>query len=654
MLVKYDDPSVVANAATLGGKGYGLWWMKQQGLPVPPAMIIPTDVCVRYMKAPKGVMKEITAEVNGMLKWFKEQVGYQPLLSIRSGARVSMPGMMDTILNVGLDITTQENWISRVGKECYENSLHRLVTMYGSVVKGLDRKELEEAGVAGAFELYSRKTSEPFPHTKYQIIGAIEAVMQSWNNDRAKYYRKMNNIPEGWGTAVVIQAMVFGNLNDKSATGVLFTRNPDNGANKITGEFLVNAQGEDVVAGIRTPMPLAELASWNNEVSEELATVVEKLEKERRDVQDVEFTIQDGKLYILQTRNAKRSSKAAIRIALDMVKEELITVQEAVKRVTAKDLDMVQMNVVDPKFTNDPSFTGMGACSGIVSGLAVFSSQDAIDCKVPCILVTQETTPDDIAGMDAAVGVVTMTGGATSHAAVVARGMNKPCVVGLGAYMETIVAYKEEGGDNAIVSIDGETGKVWLTEVPVLVGSQNGDVKEFKAMVIDALGIVPVVTNPTEKMKEMLLDLSSEVDLAVAILKVKKAIQLVDHLYVDTKRDNLPEASLSFERMFGGTLDEQALVTAIEEVMEGKDKTHLTMLVSKGISTGLLQTLSMMDDLKKLILATGDMVLDGGKMDEATMKVVEWKMKEGMKFVSVGAFMHDTKCILSIEQAMQL
>jgi pyruvate,orthophosphate dikinase len=636
----------------LGGKGAGLVQMINAGVNVPPFVVLPTTVWKEYSKAPKTTMKAISQEINSILTNFKKQIGYIPLVSIRSGARVSCPGMLDTILNVGLDITTQDFWMSKLGKECYENSLHRLVTMYGSVVKGIDRKELEQCTPAAAFELYQRRSGEVFPFVKYQIIGAIEAVLKSWNNERAKYYRKMHNIPETWGTAVVIQAMVFGNLNDQSGTGVLFTRNPDSGANAITGEFLINAQGEDVVAGIRTPMPLHKLAEWNKLVSDELASVVEKLEKSKQDVQDVEFTIQDGKLFILQTRNAKRSAKAAIRIALDMVKEGLISANVAVGRVTARDMDLVQMNVISPKFKNVPAFTGIGACSGVVTGVPVFSTADAVASKVPCILITQETTPEDIAGMDAAVGILTMTGGTTSHAAVVARGMNKPCVVGLGVGLSELANYAWEK-----VSICGETGRVWFMEVPVTNGSQNGDLAEFKAMVIAALGIIPVVTDPTTQCKEMMLDLSNETNIARAQLLVMKAAGMCEMLYVDFRKENLPEASQSFNRMYGSTTLEQSIVDAVcnqlQSVAPSGWEVHIKVMVSNGIKT-TMPMIGTMDDIKSLILAKGSVVVGGEDLDAATKKVLEWKKAEGLELMSVGGYMPGVKSVLSIEQAMQI
>ena len=318
------------DAEFLGGKGHGLWWMQQQGVNVPPALIIPTTMCVEYMKKPKTVMKKIASQYANIEKFFLGHFGYMPLLSVRSGARVSMPGMMDTILNVGLDEATFPEWEARIGKEAVEDSAHRLVTMYGNVVKGINRKELEDA--VNPAKVYTLTTGEPFPNAKDQVLGAIEAVFKSWNNDRTKFYRKMHDIPEDWGTAVVVQAMVFGNLNDNSCTGVMFTRNPDNGDGKVVGEFLVNAQGEDVVAGIRTPQNLSEMSNWNDTVAQEVLDVALKLEHAKRDVQDIEFTVQDGKLFVLQTRNAKRSARAAVKIAVEMMVEGLITKEEMAKR----------------------------------------------------------------------------------------------------------------------------------------------------------------------------------------------------------------------------------------------------------------------------------------------------------------------------------
>ncbi len=504
MFVSIFDQTVTPNPVIHGGKGAGLLWMQQQGVSVPPALIIPTSVCLDYMKAPKGTMKKVAVALKENGDFFKLVFGYQPLLSVRSGARASMPGMMDTILNVGLDNKTLPAWESRVGTDCAIDSFKRLVCMYGNVVDGIARKDLEKETLPESLASYERKTGKPFPGATEQLLNSIEAVFKSWNNDRAKTYRKLNNIPEDWGTAVVIQSMVFGNLNENSGTGVLFTRDPDSGLNEVVGEFLINAQGEDVVAGTATPMKLNKLADWNPAISEELIATVTKLETLKQDVQDVEFTIQDGKLYILQTRTAKRSARAAVKIATDMVAEKLITLPQSIARVSERELDLANQPVLDPKFKNAPDFTGLPACSGVVTGIVCLSSVDAINmAKVgqTVILVTEETTPDDIGGMNAAVGILTMTGGSTSHAAVVARSMNRTCVVGLGS--EHYQAFTA----GSTISIDGATGRVWLCEVPV-VGGNNPLVAAFRAAKVGET-LLLVNDSPAYKLPRLCLQLGS-------------------------------------------------------------------------------------------------------------------------------------------------
>jgi phosphoenolpyruvate synthase/pyruvate phosphate dikinase len=562
--------------------------------------------------------------------------------------------MMDTILNVGLDSSTEEFWRGKVGDACVADSLHRLVTMYGSVVKGIDREALEKDDVISAFKTYQRKTGEEFPDTKGQILGSIEAVFKSWDNSRAKFYRKMNNIPEEWGTAVVIQAMVFGNLNDNSGTGVLFTRNPDSGANEITGEFLVNAQGEDVVAGIRTPMPLKQMPSWNAEVAQELMDAVNKLEKAKKDVQDVEFTIQDGKLFILQTRNAKRSAGAAVKIAMDMLEEGLIDAKTALSRVTPRQFDLAQIPVIDPSFKGVPVATGIPACSGVVTGKPVFTAQDAIDCKEPCILVSKETTPDDIEGMDAAVGVLTMTGGATSHAAVVARGMNKPCVVGLLSDNVITVDYFH---DKKLVSIDGATGRVWVEKVPVVDGSASKHIAAYKALALMVLNVIPAVTEVKSAMHDVLLDVSGDLsDLKGAVAKVVyAAANVTGTLYVDCDTTNLSPAQDAMLRMFAAPQAEELFLMQLEVELAKVAAKNVIVVTTKSTTLPVLGTAS---DLRSMILCEGKMAIRKGATtvpadDKATKKVLGWLKAEGLDFVNLGFKGESGVSIMSPEAAMQ-
>ncbi|QIN95298.1 pyruvate phosphate dikinase [Stenotrophomonas phage vB_SmaS_DLP_3] len=613
----------------LGGKGFGLWQMQQAGLNVPPALIIPTNFCIEYLENPAKVRGWIKDKLPEVREFFEGQFGHMPLLSVRSGARTSMPGMMDTILNVGLDPHTTPFWVEKLGAACTMNSRERLVEMYGSVVDEIDREDFEGLDVTKRLELYKEHTGHDFPNAEDQILGAIEAVFRSWNNDRAKIYRKMHGIPEDWGTAVTLQAMVFGNYNDQSATGVLFTRNPDNGDRNVTGEFLINAQGEDVVAGIKTPQPLGEMKAWNEAVYNELFATVVKLELDRKDVQDVEFTIQDGKLFILQTRNAKRSAQAAVKIALDMVAEKVLTPAEGVKRVTRAQYAMMRQPVLDPKFKNKADWEGIAACSGVATGVVVHSSKAAIDCTVPCILVTKETTPDDIAGMVAAKGVITMQGGSTSHAAVVARGMNKPCIVGVGSELE-------EFKKGQIVSIDGATGRIWLGEIPVIDNSKSEELDKFHQLMLTA-GDVQLISDDHNTPCAM-LDLSEIIQTpAVALDRIRGRLLQKGEFIVDISPGD-SEAG----KMIGMFSDPVELQQEILRLMS----IHLTeeQLARVSVSTEctghkgekLVQLISRVTTLEALIESDGsfEMAL---KVSKAVKKVLEWKAKENCHPMVFGA-----------------
>ncbi len=500
----------------VGGKGYGLMVMDSLGVPVPSGFILPCALSVEFHtpKANKSDEKAFHAMIAKMvdagLANMKGARGKLPLLSVRSGARVSMPGMMDTILNVGLTSKTFPLWEKRLGLRTALDCQRRLIQMYASVAMHVPlhhfEAQLEAAKIAAGVEkdsdlgveelarLVSRYQSivvevsgHPMPDDVYaQVLGAVYAVFDSWNNPRAQEYRKIHDIPVTWGTAVIVQSMVFGNMNDESATGVLFTRNPSTGVPGVMGNYLVNAQGEDVVAGIRTPEPLSTLPDWNESAAKELEAYAHKLEAHFRDMQDIEFTIQDGKVYLLQTRDGKRASLAAFRVAHDLVKDGVITKEEAVGRVDAEQLFNVMSDRVSAAFKQKPHLTGLAAGGGVAQGVAVFTAQDAINCKVPCILVTKDTDPNDVAGMHASKGILTAIGGDTSHAAVVARGMNKACVVGatelefpLGGapdgYINGALAVSE--GD--LVTVDGSTGNVWFkTPVPLDKGEASPLVRE--------------------------------------------------------------------------------------------------------------------------------------------------------------------------------
>lgn len=469
MFVSIYDTSKTFTKEDLGGKGYSLWHMAQLGVNVPPAIIIPPEVCVEYLSKPKTVMTRVKKELKVATKFFMGRLGYMPLLSVRSGAKDSMPGMLDTILNVGLHSSNLAYWSQKLGESCVTDSYERLAQMYSSVVLGKKSRAPE------------LEVSLP----EDQILNSIEAVFRSWNNDRAKTYRELNNLPHHGGTAVILQSMVFGNLNDQSCTGVLFTRNPDNGDDGIVGEYLVNAQGEDVVSGVKTPLNLSTITDWNADVGELLKSVVEKLEKVDKDVLDVEFTVQSGELFILQKRAAKRTPRAAVKIACDLYKEGVVNLEEMISRVSSKQFDLYVGTAIAPSFTTPPYAVGIPACSGVVCGVVVHTTKNAINCKEPCVLVTEETTPDDIAGMNAAVGILTMTGGSTSHAAVVARSMNKPTVVGLSKHLSIF----KEGSK---ISINGSTGEVWLGEVPIISGANSEYYEFFLSKLKEMYSLVPV------------------------------------------------------------------------------------------------------------------------------------------------------------------
>jgi len=511
----------------LGGKGANLAEMASLGLPVPPGLTIPTEVCTYYYDNNHSYPPELEAQVEDAIKQIEKSVGAvfgdesNPLLvSVRSGARVSMPGMMDTVLNLGLNDKTVEGLARNSENPRFAwDSYRRFIQMYSDVVLGVDHyhfEELieihkEEKGVDLDTDLdaddwkslsgsFIAKTEEelgkPFPQdAREQLWGAIGAVFGSWQIDRAKVYRKLNNIPEAWGTAVNVQAMVFGNMGDTSATGVAFTRDPSTGENEYYGEYLINAQGEDVVAGIRTPQNLTKRArelAGNTapsmeesmpEVFKQLADVFDKLEKHYRDMQDIEFTVQHGKLWMLQTRSGKRTAKAALKIAVEMAADGLIDEKTAVMRVEPAALDQLLHPTLDPDAPRDLYTRGLPASPGAASGLVVFDSDEAEamakDGK-SVILCRVETSPEDIHGMHAAKGILTARGGMTSHAAVVARGMGRPCVSGAGQLridgktgVMSCAGREIKAGDT--LTIDGSNGDVMVGEVKTLQPELSGD-----------------------------------------------------------------------------------------------------------------------------------------------------------------------------------
>jgi pyruvate,orthophosphate dikinase len=545
-----------------------------------------------------------------------------------------MPGMMDTVLNVGLDNTTFEFWADKLGKDCALDCRKRLSEMYSSTVLGLGKGFISQV-----------------PDAKSQLLNCIQAVFKSWNTERAKIYRKLHNIPDDWGTAVTVQAMVFGNYNEQSCSGVLFTRNPDTGQALITGEFLPNAQGEDVVAGTATPLRLEKMVGWNKAVYIELMGTVAKLEELKRDVQDVEFTVQDGKLYILQTRNAKRSAAAAIKIALDLYNENVITNVEAISRISAKEYDLSQLPVIDPTFKEKPTFTGIPACSGVVTGVVVLSAQAAIDCKEPCILVTQETTPDDIGGMIAAKGILTMTGGATSHAAVVARGMNKPCVVGLSQELKYFP-------DGQIISIDGATGRVWKGPVPVLAAESSEVLKAFKALLwsqVDAHQIDGEGANYITTTGTILLPEKDRIKAALKQVKATTGKVYVDCRYTATVTEaSFLDCFLPYDHgtNYNAVQDDFAL-HLVDRIKETAPEL-LERVILVGYKSSLMGYVESVTDLNGLIMASGDVLLSINYLHqmikkEVIAKVVSLKGNE-ISPMSVGYITTGAKSFISESQ----
>lgn len=527
----------------LGGKGANLAEMNLIGIPVPPGFTITTEVCAEYYAHGKeAVIKMLRPEVERAMQNIEKLTGMKfgdkemPLLvSVRSGARASMPGMMDTILNLGMNDQAVEAVAKRTGNPRFAwDSYRRFVQMHGDVVLGMKpeskedhdpfeviiEEQKEKRGVKNDTDLTTddlkelvqnfkaavkKQTGEDFPACPWdQLWGAVCAVFGSWMNERAILYRKLNNIPAEWGTAVTVQAMVFGNMGEDSGTGVAFTRNPATGERHLYGEFLMNAQGEDVVAGIRTPQSIDQLKQVMPAVYEQFATIADTLEKHYRDMQDMEFTIEKGKLYMLQTRNGKRTAQAALKVAVDLVDEGMLTKEEAIMKVEPKQLDAL----LHPQFDADtlkaakPVTKGLPASPGAACGKVYFNAADTVKAAAngeKAVLVRLETSPEDIEGMAAAQGVLTVRGGMTSHAAVVARGMGTCCVAGCGEIkMNEEGKYFTVGGDKVVegdyISIDGSTGNVYLGEIKTVPASMTGDFGRFMGWA-DEIRTLKVCTN---------------------------------------------------------------------------------------------------------------------------------------------------------------
>lgn len=513
----------------LGGKGANLAEMTNIGMPVPSGFTVTTEACNKYYKDGKELSSEVIDQIKEALEKLEAKSGKKfgdlenPLLvSVRSGARASMPGMMDTVLNLGLNDDIAVSFSEKIGnKRFVYDSYRRFIQMFADVVKGYSKSKFEtiidevktKKGVKNDIELdendmieltslfknaYKEFAGEDFPQDPIvQLIEAVKAVFRSWNNERAIYYRRINDIPSSWGTAVNVQEMVYGNSGENSGTGVAFTRNPATGEKALFGEYLINAQGEDVVAGIRTPSPIATLKDEMPEVYEEFASIAQELEKHYKDMQDMEFTIENGKLFILQTRNGKRTARAAVKVAVDLVNEKMISKEEAVLMVEPKQLDAL----LHPTFTAQSLksgkvvATGLAASPGAGTGKIYFNAADVIENKkkgIDSLLVRLETSPEDIEGMNSSKGVLTIRGGMTSHAAVVARGMGICCVSGASSIvineeektlkMPDGTIYKE--GD--YLSIDGSTGNVYAGKLEMQDASISGDFETFMSWADDA------------------------------------------------------------------------------------------------------------------------------------------------------------------------
>ena len=502
----------------LGGKGANLAEMTNLGLPIPQGFTVTTEACTDYYTSGKKITQEIQDQIFEAMKWLEKENGKtfgdteDPLLvSVRSGARASMPGMMDTILNLGLNDVSVEGFAQKTGNPRFAyDSYRRFIQMFSDVVmevpKSYFEKIIDEVKEAKGVHYDTELTAddlkeliarfkkvyidaingEDFPHDpKVQLMEAVKAVFRSWDNPRAIVYRRMNDIPGDWGTAVNVQTMVFGNMGDTSGTGVAFTRNPSTGEKGIYGEYLINAQGEDVVAGVRTPQPITKLAEDMPECYKEFMDLAMKLENHYRDMQDMEFTIQEGKLFFLQTRNGKRTAPAAIKIACDLVDEGKITPQEAVLRIDAKSLDQLLHPTFDAAALKAGEVIGsaLPASPGAAAGKVYFTADDAKahhEAGERVVLVRLETSPEDIEGMHAAEGILTVRGGMTSHAAVVARGMGTACVSGCGEIKIDEEAKVFELGGHTVkegdyISLDGSTGKIYLGDIATVEATVSGD-----------------------------------------------------------------------------------------------------------------------------------------------------------------------------------
>ncbi|WP_454996001.1 pyruvate, phosphate dikinase [Bulleidia extructa] len=601
--------------ALLGGKGANLAEMRNLGMPVPEGFTVTTEACTAYYEDGKRINESILEEIKKNVLWLEETTGKKlgsrenPLLvSVRSGARASMPGMMDTILNLGINdevvqVIEEKSNNTRFAYDSYR----RFIQMFSDVVMGLDKSKFEkiidevkkQRGVELDIDLngedmkeltarfkafYEENLHETFPQDPHvQLERSVEAVFRSWNNERAIFYRRMNDIPSSWGTAVNVMEMVFGNMGNDCGTGVAFTRNPATGEKKLFGEFLMNAQGEDVVAGIRTPQPIAELAKTIPNAYQEFIEICDRLEKHYHDMQDMEFTIEHGKLFMLQTRNAKRTATAALKVAVDMEMEGLVTKEQALLMVEPKQLDDLLHPQFDQKSlaakSGDIIAKGLAASPGAACGEVVFTAEDAknkasLGRKV--ILVRLETSPEDIEGMHVSQGILTVRGGMTSHAAVVARGMGTCCVSGAGMIQvdeeaETFTVGQETYKVGDIISLDGSTGNVYRGRIETVPATISGDFKTFMTWA-DETRTMKVRTNAdTPEDARKALEFGAE---GVGLVRTEhmffnsqERINAIRELCISTNDDQREKALALLEPM------QQADFEGIYEAMEGRSVT---------------------------------------------------------------------------------
>ena len=659
---KSKDSKKIKNSKNfLGGKGANLSEMGRMGLPVPPGFTISTKVCELFYKDKKKLNKNLVNQIKTELKIIEKDVKKKfgdlknpLLLSVRSGARVSMPGMMDTILNLGLnDKTVKALALKTSNGRFAKDSYRRFIQMYGNVVMGVESyhfeelienykltkgvlldTDLDESDWDGLIVDFKRtvkeKTKKSFPQNVFdQLLGAISAVFLSWESNRAKIYRKLNQIPAEWGTAVNVQSMVFGNMGEDCATGVVFTRNPSDGSNDIYGEYLINAQGEDVVAGTRTPQYITKKARQQAKVKaasmeevmpnvyRQLHKILKKLEKHYKDMQDVEFTVENKKLWMLQTRSGKRTAKSAVKIAVDMVKEKLISKKEAVLRIDPNSLDTLLHPTLDEKSSINVIANGLPASPGAASGKVVFTSEEAerlTGMMQDTILVRVETSPEDIQGMHAAKGILTARGGMTSHAAVVARGMGRPCVSGsseidINYENKSFKTSSMEIKEGEIITIDGSTGRVISGSVATVKPEISGDFSKLMFWA-DSFRKLNIRTNAeTPKDTKTAKDFGAE---GIGLCRT-------EHMFFDEER------ILSVREMIlSKTKEDRA--TALEKLLPHQKKDFVEIFK---IMSGLPVTVRLLDPpLHEFLPRTDKEINEVANVVSLTVKEVESRIEE--------------------------